>query len=178
MKERPNWDEYFMQLAKFASTRATCFSPAKGAVIVLDKNVISTGYNGAPAGMQNCKYDRKECRRRTQGFNSGEGLHLCRGTHAEANAIVQAAKLGHSVKGATMYCSHQPCNDCAKLIINAGIVKVVFLEEYPESESLEWFKEGNVEAYKLIESRLVDLRSISNLEKYSGLESPERFKER
>lgn len=146
---RLSWDQYFLQIATQAATRSTCFSPQKGAVIVRDNNIISTGYSGAPKGMSNCKFDLGYCRRKRKGFKSGEGLNICRASHAEANAIVQAARHGQQTEGATIYCTHLPCNDCAKLIINAGIVEVVYIEDYSGSEAIEWFNEVGVKVRKL-----------------------------
>ena len=141
------WHSYFLNIAQIASSRSTCFSPPKGAVIVVNKNIIATGYNGAPRGIKDCKYDIKKCRKRDLGFEHGTGHHECLATHAEANAIVQAARTGAKTEGATLYCTHQPCPDCAKLIINAGIAEVYWTEDYP-SNSTELFKQARIKAHR------------------------------
>lgn len=146
---RPTWDQYFLQIANMAAAKSTCFSPPKGAVIVRDNNIISTGFSGAPKGMIDCKFDLGYCRRKKMGYKSGEGLNICRAAHAEANAIVLAAKHGQQTEGATIYCTHLPCNDCTKLIINAGIVEVVYIEDYPGSEAIEWFTEVGIKIRKI-----------------------------
>jgi dCMP deaminase len=114
-----------------------------GAVIVKDKRIMTTGYNGAPAGLKTCK-ERGECMRRRLNIPSGTRAELCYAIHAEQNAIIQAAKLGISIDGATLYCTHQPCSVCAKMIINAGIRRVIYQEGYPDPFSLEIFSEAGV----------------------------------
>ena len=114
-----------------------------GAVIVKDKRIMTTGYNGAPAGLKTCK-ERGECMRRRMNIPSGTRAELCYAIHAEQNAIIQAAKLGISIDGATLYCTHQPCSVCAKMIINAGIRRVIYQEGYPDPFSLEIFAEAGV----------------------------------
>lgn len=120
-----------MRIAVLASDRSTCISRKVGAVLVRDDMIFSTGYNGAPKGLAHCS--ETSCIRRDMGIKSGERLDLCRGAHAEANAIVQAACLGVSTQGATMYCTLLPCPLCACLIINSGIARVVYAHGYPES---------------------------------------------
>ena len=139
------WDKRFMEMAKLVSTWASCYKRDRkiGAVIVLGKRVMTTGYNGAPAGLRTCR-ERGECMRRRLGIESGTRAELCYAIHAEQNAIIQAAKLGVSIDGATLYCTHQPCSVCAKMIINAGISRVVYQEGYPDEFSLEIFREANV----------------------------------
>ena len=114
-----------------------------GAVIVKDKRIMTTGYNGAPAGLKTCR-ERGECMRRRLNIPSGTRAELCYAIHAEQNAIIQAAKLGISIDGATLYCTHQPCSVCAKMIINAGIRRVIYQEGYPDPFSLEIFAEAGV----------------------------------
>lgn len=109
-----------------------------------DKRIMATGYNGAPSGVESC-LERGYCYRRKMGIPSGEKLELCRGSHAEENAIVQAAKFGISLNGATLYCTTQPCLICSKMIINAGIQKVVFKGGYPHKLSIDMFKEVGIE---------------------------------
>lgn len=127
------WDERFMTLAFQIAEWSSCFKPERkvGAVIVKNKRILTTGYNGAPAGMQSCM-ERRTCLRNELGIRSGERHELCYAIHAEQNAIIQAAKLGVSIDDATMYCTHQPCAICAKMIINAGISRLVYAVPYPD----------------------------------------------
>lgn len=139
------WDSRFMQLADLVATWSSCYQENRhiGAVIVKDKRIITTGYNGAASGIESCT-DRNECIRRTLNIASGTRHEICYAIHAEQNAIIQAAKLGISVEGATLYCTHQPCVICAKMIINSGIKRVVFKEGYPDDFSLTMFDKANV----------------------------------
>ena len=141
-----------MDIARLVSTWSTCFAPGRsiGAVIVKDKRIMTTGYNGAPAGVKTCK-ERGECLRTKLGIASGTRHEICYATHAEQNAIIQAAKLGVSIDGATLYCTHQPCGVCAKMIINAGIARVVYKNGYPDDFALEMFREAGVILEKLEE---------------------------
>lgn len=139
------WDKRFMEMAGFVATWSSCYQPNRqiGAVIAKDKRIVTTGYNGAGAGIKSCK-ERGECLRRTLNIPSGTRAELCYAIHAEQNAIIQAAKLGVSIDGATLYCTHQPCVICAKMIINSGIKRVVYREGYPDDFSLEMFKQADV----------------------------------
>ena len=139
------WDKRFIEMAKLVATWSSCYQENRqvGAVIVKDKRIMTTGYNGAPSGIENCKA-RGECLRRKLNVASGTNLELCYAVHAEQNAIAQAAKLGISVDGATLYCTHQPCVLCAKMIVNAGIKRVVYEEGYPDDFALKIFEEGGV----------------------------------
>ena len=139
------WDHRFMEMAQLVSTWASCYRPERkiGAVIVRDKRVMTTGYNGAPAGVRTC-VERGECMRSRLGIASGTRHEMCYAVHAEQNAIIQAAKLGAQIAGATLYCTHQPCILCAKMIVNAGIVRVVYGEGYPDEFALEIFREAGV----------------------------------
>jgi dCMP deaminase len=141
-KTRPSWDEYFMRMAELAATRSTCLRRQVGAVIVKDKKILATGYNGAPSGLRHCL--DIGCLRDKLGIPSGERHELCRATHAEQNAIVQAAMFGVSIKGSTMYSTTQPCILCTKLIINAGIEKIVIKDSYPDLMSRQMLKEAKV----------------------------------
>ena len=140
-KERPGWDDYFMDMTELVATRSTCLRRQVGAVIVRDKHIISTGYNGAPKGVPHCA-EKGGCLREKLGVPSGEKHELCRALHAEQNAIIQAATLGHSVEGATMYVTYQPCIICAKMIINAGIERIVVRNGYPDELSVEMLAEA------------------------------------
>ena len=139
------WDHRFIETARLVSTWASCYQENRkiGAVIVKNKRIMTTGYNGAPAGVKTC-VERGECLRRKLNIPSGTRHELCYAIHAEQNAIIQGAKLGVSLDGATLYCTHQPCVICAKMIVNAGIQRVVYEQGYPDDFSLEILKEGNV----------------------------------
>lgn len=139
---RPSWDEYFMGIAELAATRSTCLRRQVGAVIVKDKKIQATGYNGAPSGLKHCL--DIGCLRDQLKIPSGERHELCRATHAEQNAIVQAALFGVSIKDATMYSTTHPCILCSKLIINAGITRIVIRDSYPDKMSRQMLKEAKV----------------------------------
>lgn len=143
--EMDKWDKRFMEMAHVIAGWASCYQENRkiGAVIVKNKRIMTTGYNGAPAGVKTC-VERGECLRRKMNIPSGQRQELCYAVHAEQNAIIQAAKLGVSIDGATLYCTHQPCVMCAKMIVNSGIVRVVYQEGYPDEFSLEILKEGGV----------------------------------
>ncbi|MBQ3552173.1 MAG: cytidine/deoxycytidylate deaminase family protein [Clostridia bacterium] len=140
------WDARFMDMAKTIATWSSCYRVGRqiGAVIVKNKRILTTGYNGAPAGVLSC-VEKGECMRDKLNIPSGTRHELCYAIHAEQNAIIQAAKLGVSIEGATLYCTHQPCVICAKIIVNAGISKVVYAEGYPDEFSLEIFRLAGVE---------------------------------
>ncbi|MGC8667166.1 MAG: deoxycytidylate deaminase [Chthonomonadales bacterium] len=138
-RARPSWDEYFMEIARVVSTRATCNRRHVGAVVVRDRRILTTGYNGAPHGLPHCT---------EVGCKMQDG-HCIRTLHAEQNAIVQGALNGVSLRGATLYVTCQPCNNCAKMIINAGIVKVVFDGDYPDEFAMELFEEAGIELIRL-----------------------------
>jgi dCMP deaminase len=141
--ERPSWDEYFMEVAELAARRSTCLRRNVGAVVVLDKRIIATGYNGAPRGIMHCE-ERGGCLRQKMEIPSGERHELCMALHAEQNAIIQAASMGQSIEGATIYVTHQPCVICAKMIINAGIRRIVVREGYPDQLSVDILAEAGI----------------------------------
>ncbi len=147
------WDHRFMEMAQLVSTWASCYQEERkvGAVIVKDKRVMTTGYNGAPAGVRTC-VERGECLRKKLGIPSGTRHEMCYAVHAEQNAIIQAAKLGVNIDGSTLYCTHQPCILCAKMIVNAGIVRVVYHSGYPDDFALDIFKEAGVLVERYSES--------------------------
>ncbi len=149
------WDRRFLEMAKVVATWSSCYQENRhvGAVVVKDKRIMTTGYNGAPAGIESCKA-KGECLRRKLEIPSGTKHELCYAVHAEQNAIAQAAKLGISLEGATLYCTHQPCVICCKIIINAGIKRVVYQYGYPDEFSLELFKEANIEIVQISEEEL------------------------
>ena len=141
--ERPSWDEYFMEVAELAARRSTCLRRNVGAVVVLDKRIIATGYNGAPRGIMHCE-ERGGCLREKMGIPSGERHELCMARHPEQNAIIQAASMGQSIEGSTIYVTHQPCVICAKMIINAGIRRIVVREGYPDQLSVDILAEAGI----------------------------------
>jgi len=144
---RPDWDTYFMDMAKLASRRSSCLRRAVGAVLVKDRRLLATGYNGVPSGVTHCEV--AGCLRERLGVPSGERHELCRGLHAEQNAIIQAAFHGVSIRGAVLYCTNLPCIICAKMLINAGVRRVVYLEGYADSLTEEMFAEVGLEAVRL-----------------------------
>ncbi len=146
VQNRPSWDTYFMNITSLVAQRSTCTRRAVGAIIVKDKRILTTGYNGAPSGIRHCL--EVGCLRETMNVPSGERHELCRGIHAEQNAIIQAAYHGVSVKGAMLYCTNLPCSICAKMIINAGINNICYQTGYADVMSEEMFEEAGVEVIK------------------------------
>jgi dCMP deaminase len=140
---RPSWDEYFLAIAKLVATRSTCLRRHVGAVVVKNKQVLATGYNGAPMGIAHC--DEVGCLRAQLKVPSGERHELCRALHAEQNAFLQAARHGVNLDGATLYVTVQPCSICAKMIINTGIKKIIIEGEYPDKFALNFLREAGVE---------------------------------
>jgi dCMP deaminase len=143
--ERPSWDEYFSAIANMVRQRSTCLRRQVGAIIVKDKRILTTGYNGAPKGMKHCS--EIGCLRETGDVPPGERHELCRGIHAEQNAIVQAAAFGVTIKDSALYCTHFPCVLCTKMLINAGIRRLVVQEAYPDDLSGEMLKEAGIEVF-------------------------------
>ncbi len=143
---RPDWDDYFMEMAEVVKTRSTCLRRKVGAVIVKDKRILATGYNGAPANTEHCL--DIGCYRQKLNIPSGERAELCRGTHSEQNAMLQAAYHGVSIKDSVLYVTLQPCVLCAKMAINAGIKKIYFKGSYPDKLSLNILKEADIELIK------------------------------
>jgi dCMP deaminase len=144
--ERPSWDEYFLEVADLVSKRTTCIRRRVGAVLVRDKKILATGYNGAPSGLKHCI--DIGCLRKELNVPSGERHELCRGLHAEQNVLLQAALHGVSTKGSTIYTTNQPCIICAKMLVNAGIKRVVISEGYPDKLSEDILKEAGIELVK------------------------------
>jgi dCMP deaminase len=142
--ERPDWDSYFMEIAQIVSKRSTCLRRAVGAVLVKDKQILATGYNGTPKGLPHC--EEVGCLREQLHVPSGQMHELCRGIHAEQNSVIQAAVNGVSISGSTLYCTHQPCVVCSKILINAGIKRIVYANPYPDKLAEEMMREaGNIE---------------------------------
>ena len=143
------WDERFMQLAETVAGWSSCFQENRhvGAVIVKDKRILTTGYNGASSGIESCA-ERGECLRRVRNIASGTMQEVCYAVHAEQNAIIQAAKLGISLEGGTMYVTHQPCVICTRMILNSGIKTVIYKNGYPDAFALELFSQSEVKLIK------------------------------
>ncbi|PIU42252.1 MAG: cytidine deaminase [Candidatus Omnitrophica bacterium CG07_land_8_20_14_0_80_42_15] len=144
---RPSWDEYFIDIAKLVSKRSTCLRRKVGAVIVKNRRILATGYNGTPSGIRHC--EEVGCLREKLKIPSGERHELCRGLHAEQNALLQASLYGISLEGSSLYCTNQPCLICAKMLINAGIREVVIVDGYPDKLAQEFLKEAKIKVRKI-----------------------------
>lgn len=140
---RPSWDEYFMEIAEIVKKRSTCKRRHVGAIIVKDKQILTTGYNGSPKNLKHC--EEIGCKREQMNIPSGQRHELCRALHAEQNAIIQAAHNGVNINGSTLYVTTRPCVLCAKMCINAGIEKIVYLGDYPDELSKEILEEAGIE---------------------------------
>lgn len=149
-QKRPSWDEYFVSITKTVASRSTCLRRKVGAIIVKDKRILTTGYNGAPRGVKSC-LEIGRCLREELKVPSGQRHEICRALHAEQNAIIQAAYHGVQIAGSVIYSTTQPCVLCAKMIINAGIQKIYYYEEYPDQLSLDLLREAEVELVRLNE---------------------------
>ena len=145
--KRPCAEDYFMEIAFVVAKRSTCLRNQVGALFVKDKRILTTGYNGAPTGLEHC--DSVGCAR--EDVASGTRHELCRAVHAEQNAIIQAALHGISIEGSTLYCTHQPCILCAKMMINSRIKKVVYRESYPDKTALKFLEQAGIDVFKLKE---------------------------
>lgn len=143
MTERPNWDDYFMKIATLVAERSTCRRHHVGAVVVRDKRILTTGYNGAAAGLKDCL--ELGCLRDQNNIPSGERHEICRAIHAEQNAIIQAGLHGINIGDATIYCTHPPCILCAKMLANAKIKKFVSYGKYPDEGAKKLLKEAGIE---------------------------------
>lgn len=146
MPELTKWDLRFMEMAELVSTWSSCHKENRqvGAVIVKEKRILTTGYNGAPSEVKSCK-EKGACMREQEGIKSGTMQERCFAVHAEQNAIIQAARIGVSVKDAVLYCTHQPCSICAKIIINSGIHRIVYRNPYPDEFSRAMLEEAGLE---------------------------------
>jgi dCMP deaminase len=144
--DRPDRDTFFFNILQEVRKRSTCLRAQDAALIVRGLQIISTGYSGAPSGLPHC--DEVGCIREKLGIPSGQRQELCRGAHAESNAIAYAARYGISVEGATLYCTRYPCAYCSKVIVNSGIARVVYLEDYPDSLSEEMLSGIEVVKYE------------------------------
>jgi len=143
---RPDWNQYFMEMAELAAKRASCLRRKVGAVLVKNKKVLATGYNGAPKDITHCEVTG--CLREKLEVPSGERHEICRGVHAEQNLVAQAACHGVKTEGSTVYCTHQPCIICTKILINAGVEKIYFKNSYSDQFAEKLLKESNVEFLK------------------------------
>jgi len=144
---RPTWQEYFLEITRLVAKRSTCLRRQVGALIVKDKRILATGYNGAPSGLLHCL--DVGCLRENLGVPSGERHEICRGIHAEQNAILQAALYGVAIKGAMLYCTHQPCSLCAKMVINTGICQILYSGDYPDELATTMLTEAGVELVRV-----------------------------
>lgn len=149
--KRPDWDAYFLDIAKLVSKRSTCLRRKVGALIVKNRRILTTGYNGTPTGITHCEVTG--CLREKLKVPSGERHELCRGLHAEQNSIIQAALYGVNIGGGTLYCTNQPCSICAKMLINAGIKEIVMESGYPDKMAKEFFDEAGIKVRTLKRSR-------------------------
>lgn len=147
MQSRPGWDEYFMDIVSLVAKRSTCLRRSVGAVLVRDRRLLATGYNGAPSGIRHCL--DVGCLREKMHVPSGERHELCRGLHAEQNAIIQAALHGVGISGATLYCTNHPCLICAKMIVNSGIRKILYRHGYADDLAREMLQEAGIEVSSL-----------------------------
>jgi dCMP deaminase len=139
---RPSWDQYFMDITRLVATRSTCMRRQVGAILVKERNILATGYNGVPSGITHC--DATGCLRERLKIPSGERHELCRGLHAEQNAIIQAARHGINIDGSTLYCTTMPCIICTKMVINAGIRAIVYGEGYTDELAREMISESGI----------------------------------
>ncbi|MFO7740150.1 MAG: cytidine/deoxycytidylate deaminase family protein [Desulfatiglandaceae bacterium] len=144
---RPAWSEYFMAITKMVAKRSTCLRRHVGAILVKEKRILATGYNGAPAGLRHC--DEVGCLRQDTSIPSGQRHELCRGLHAEQNAIIQAAYHGISIAGSTLYCTNKPCVICSKMLINAGVKEIFYEEGYEDPLADQMLAEAGIEMKRL-----------------------------
>lgn len=140
---RPTWDQYFVDITILVATRSTCLRRQVGALLVKGRNILATGYNGTPSGIRHC--EETGCLRERLKVSSGERHELCRGLHAEQNAIIQAARHGVNIDGSTLYCTTMPCIICTKMLINAGINRIVYVEGYADELAREMVEESGIE---------------------------------
>jgi dCMP deaminase len=163
---RPDWDTYFMGICYLVSSRSTCLRRKVGAVLVKEKRILATGYNGAPRNLPHCSSDPSSpyyCLRMKYKVPSGTKHELCRGLHAEQNALIQAANYGVSTEGSTLYCNVTPCIICAKMLINAGIKEIIFVGNYPDGLSLEMLQETDIKLKKIDFSPAEFFSNMQNL---------------
>jgi len=158
--KRPTWDEYFLEMANLVAKRSTCLRRSVGAILVKDKRILATGYNGAPSGLKHCI--DIGCLRQKLNIPSGERHELCRALHAEQNALIQASLYGISVKKSTLYATNQPCVICAKMLINAGIKEIVMVSGYPDKMAMDFLKEAKIKVRKIgVDGKTIDHRPLT-----------------
>jgi len=145
--KRPDWDTYFMEIVELVSKRSTCCRRAVGSGLVRDHRILATGYNGAPSKLKHCL--DIGCLREQLKIPTGERHELCRGLHAEQNAVIQAALHGVNTKGSTLYCTNHPCVICAKMVINAGVVRIVIRDGYHDKLAAQMIKEAGISVKQL-----------------------------
>ena len=145
--KRPSWDEYFMEMAKLVAKRSTCLRRSVGAVLVKDKRILATGYNGAPRGLKHCI--DIGCMRQKLRIPSGQRHELCRALHAEQNALIQASLYGISAEGSMLYATNQPCVICAKMLINAGIKEIIIGEGYPDKMAMDFLRQARIKVRRI-----------------------------
>lgn len=153
---RPTWDQYFIDITHLVATRSTCLRRQVGALLVKDKNILATGYNGTPSGIRHC--EETGCLREQMKVPSGERHELCRGLHAEQNAIIQAARHGVNIDGSTLYCTTMPCIICTKMLINAGIKRIVYEQGYADELAAGMVSESGIEVLRFERLKLEDAR--------------------
>lgn len=147
MTDRPTWDEYFLRITREVAGRSTCLRRQVGSILVRDKRILTTGYNGAPRALPHCA--EVGCLREEEGVPSGERHELCRGLHAEMNALLQAAVHGIRIEGATLYATTYPCSLCAKMLINGGIGRIVCIQDYPDRLAKKMLEQAGVDVLTL-----------------------------
>jgi dCMP deaminase len=147
--KRPSWDEYFMKITRVVAERSTCMRRRVGAILVREKHILATGYNGAPRGLRHCS--EVGCLRERKGVPSGERHELCRGLHAEMNVLLQAALHGIPIAGSTLYSTTYPCSLCAKMLINGEIVRIVAAGDYPDEMAKQMLKEARIKVHLMKE---------------------------
>jgi dCMP deaminase len=152
MEERPSYDEYFMEMAHVVSKRSTCLRRKVGALLVKNRHILSTGYNGAPKGLKHCS--EVGCLREDLDIPSGERHELCRGLHAEQNAIIQAAVFGVSIKDSILYCTNTPCVVCVKMLINAGVKEIIYSGDYPDTLAKKMLDESTIKIKNINKNNL------------------------
>ena len=150
-EDRPTWDQYFMRITSEVANRSTCLRRRVGAVLVLNKRILATGYNGAPSGLSHCA--EVGCLREAAGVPSGQRHELCRGLHAEQNAMLQAARYGIRIEGATLYSTHVPCSMCPKMAINSGVGRIVATADYPDELARDLLTQAGIELVVFHEDR-------------------------
>ncbi len=165
--ERPSWEGYFMSVALLISQRSTCLRRNVGALLVKDKRILCTGYNGVPQGITHCK--EAGCIREKLKVPSGERHELCRGLHAEQNTLIQAARHGVSVIGADLYCTDMPCIICIKMLLNADIKNIYHLRSYSDPLSMEMMKEARINIKQIMPEEINIKQTIEYLSKFDEM---------